>query len=99
MLRPWLVLAILGAVNCGGQPDSVGWGTQTNVEAVFASNCTGCHASEWESCWNVQSASSGVEGMISTGSMPPGGGLSSTDRATVLAWLDAGAPCVGPPPQ
>jgi hypothetical protein len=79
----------------GGTP----WGTRTDVEAIFAKDCSGCHADEWTSCWNVHESAEAIESAIATGDMPRGSTMAASDKATVLAWLQAGAPCEGPEPD
>jgi mono/diheme cytochrome c family protein len=111
LLAPALVIvSSLGALcGCSGAasssstqqpppPPDDGWSGRTNVEAVFESSCSGCHGSAWSSCWNVQASESEVEGAVSSGAMPLGGALSSSDKQTVVGWLNEGAPCSGTKP-
>jgi hypothetical protein len=95
-------------VACGGSPsgsssntndDPSGWGTNTQVEAVLAANCSGCHSSQWDSCWNVQASAQEIESLVSSGAMPRGGSMSSSDKSTLLNWLSAGASCSGTKPS
>ena len=100
-------LAVLGALlaacsggtgNGGSESDQGdGWGTQTNVQAIFDNSCSGCHGAEW-TCWNVHDDASAVESAVSSGEMPRGNPLPATDKATLLEWLQAGAPCQGSAP-
>jgi hypothetical protein len=93
---------------CGGSPstssatnndpNNLGWTGQTNVEAAFEANCSGCHGSQWASCWDVQASADVVESAISSGAMPRGGGLSASDKTLMLGWLAAGAQCTGQRP-
>jgi hypothetical protein len=78
----------------GGYND--GWDGQTNIEAIFEANCSGCHGTGWASCWNVQASSQEIESAVSSGAMPRGGALSTSDKSTLLTWLSAGASCTGP---
>ncbi len=78
----------------GGYND--GWDGQTNIEAIFEANCSGCHGTGWASCWNVQASSQEIESAVSSGAMPRGGALSASDKSTLLTWLSAGASCTGP---
>ncbi len=82
-----------------GGPGDDGWSGRTNVEAVFEASCSGCHGSQWASCWDVQASASVVESMIAGGAMPRGSVLSPSDKSTVLDWLGAGAPCSGTRPS
>jgi hypothetical protein len=82
-----------------GGPSNDGWSDQTNIEAVFEANCSGCHGTQWASCWDVQASASVVESMIAGGAMPRGSVLSPSDKSTVLDWLSAGAPCTGTKPS
>jgi hypothetical protein len=96
------VLAVVGCSGAGGGgadgTSNDGWTGQTNVEAIFESDCSGCHGTQWSSCWDVQADAQGVEALVSSGAMPRSGSLSSSDRSTLLAWLGQGAPCTGPKP-
>jgi hypothetical protein len=83
-----------GGTEDGGYNE--GWDGQTNIEAIFAANCSGCHGTGWASCWNVQASSQEVESAVSSGAMPRGGALSAPDKSTLLTWLSAGANCTGP---
>ncbi|MGO9836728.1 MAG: hypothetical protein ACLP1X_21235 [Polyangiaceae bacterium] len=75
-----------------------GWTGRTNIEAVFAASCSGCHATQWSTCWDVQESATSVQGAITSGAMPRGGALSPSDKNTVLSWLQEGAPCSGTNP-
>jgi hypothetical protein len=75
-----------------------GWTGRTNIEAVFAASCSGCHATQWSTCWDVQESAASVQGAITSGAMPRGGALSPSDKDTVLSWLQQGAPCSGTNP-
>jgi hypothetical protein len=78
---------------------SDGWDARTNVEAVFAASCSGCHGAQWSTCWDVQASATAVEDAIVSGAMPRGGPLSPSDESTVLTWLMQGAPCAGTMPS
>jgi len=100
-----VALAVAALVGCsgassgqsGGAP-SDGWDGRTNIEAIFAASCDGCHGQQWSSCWDVQACAASVDGMVSSGAMPRGGSLSPSDRSTLLGWLGEGAPCSGVQP-
>ncbi len=99
-----VALTACGSANeDGGNEAGVGgggaWGTATNVEAIFASSCTQCHASTWDSCWTVQANQASIQEAIESGAMPQNGPLAASEKATLLAWLADGAPCVGPEPD
>jgi hypothetical protein len=79
-------------------PANDGWSGRTNVEAVFEASCSGCHSSQWSTCWDVQQSAASVQNAISSGFMPRGGSLSPQDKSTVLTWLMQGAPCAGTAP-
>jgi hypothetical protein len=83
----------------GGSADPNGWTGRTNVEAIFESYCSGCHGTQWSTCWNVQASHGLVDSMISSGEMPRIGALTAPDKSTLLTWLAEGAPCEGTPPS
>jgi hypothetical protein len=108
---PWRVLGLAvgalalvacsrshGAGGTDGPPSDDGWTGQTNIEAIFEASCSGCHAAQWSSCWDVQESVTSVEGEVASGAMPQSGSLSPSDRSTLLAWLGRGAPCTGTKP-
>jgi hypothetical protein len=79
-----------------GGEQNLGWDNQTNIEAIFEANCAGCHSSQWSSCWTVQANSTEIQSAVSSGAMPRSGGLTASDKTTLLGWLAAGATCTGP---
>jgi hypothetical protein len=83
---------------------AAGGGTATDFDAgacvdtwadfgatFFTDTCGGCHGS-YGSHSGVKSAASSLASVISSGSMPRGGGLSSTVRARAVLYLRCGAP-------
>ena len=62
--------------------------------SFFASQCSSCHthSGQFTTQASVQSASSRIASEISSGRMPEGGGLSSTERQRILDYLACGAP-------
>ena len=84
----------------GSTPASTddGWSGRTNVEAVFQSYCSGCHASQWDSCWVVSASAGEIEPEIESGDMPQGTTMAPADKATLTTWFSQGAPCAGTPP-
>jgi hypothetical protein len=79
----------------GGSANPDGWTGRTNVEAIFESYCSGCHGTQWSTCWDVQASGSLVDSMIASGEMPRTGMLTPSDKSTLLTWLGDGAPCEG----
>ena len=82
------------AVSCPSSPGTVTWAT---VQPIFTGNCMSCHsgsgaargisfASEASAAANAQLA---VDAM-SSGRMPPGGGVSDSDVCKVQAWISQG---------
>ena len=82
------------AVSCSSSPGTVTW---ASVQPIFTSNCVSCHgssranggvslATEASAAANAQLA---VDAMTS-GRMPPGGGVSDSDICKVQAWIDQG---------
>lgn len=96
------LLAVIGCSGAGGGgaegTSNDGWTGQTNLEAIFEADCSGCHGTQWSSCWDVQSDAQGVDDMVSSGAMPQSGSLSPSDKNTLITWLGQGAPCTGPKP-
>jgi mono/diheme cytochrome c family protein len=76
-----------------------GWTGRTNVEAVFATSCSGCHGAQWSTCWDVQQSATSVQDAITSGDMPRGSALSPSDKNSVVSWLQQGAPCSGANPE
>jgi hypothetical protein len=83
----------------GGSPDPNGWTDRTNIEAIFESYCSGCHGTQWSTCWDVRASSGLVDSMIASGAMPRTGMLTAPDKSALLTWLGEGAPCEGTPPS
>jgi uncharacterized membrane protein len=91
----------------GGQhqlPDSVSY--TEHVKPLLDTYCTGCHASFLQGA-DRNGAPTGVDvdtyagavqwadrsnARIQAGSMPPSGGLSSSDRELFQKWVDQGTP-------
>jgi Cys-rich repeat protein len=75
-------------------PDT--WGSF--AQSFLVTNCTGCHTHSFDTGGGnldyptVAQEQSSLSGQISTGRMPPGRGLSSSDKSRILAWLNCGAP-------
>jgi len=63
-------------------------------QGFFATYCTACHhhSGDFSTQATVQASLSSIRSEISTGKMPEGTSLSSTEKARVLAWLNCGAP-------
>lgn len=63
-------------------------------KAFIATNCQSCHehASQFGTQAAVQASATSMESEISSGKMPEGISLSTTERARVIAWLGCGAP-------
>ncbi len=83
------------------------------VQPILAAHCTGCHAASRQGAARA-GAPVGVDLddyagarahaersnlRMQAGTMPPGGGPSSGERATFQAWLDAGSPEAADPDQ
>lgn len=60
------------------------------ARGFFSSYCTNCHGSEFASYSNVAGKAASIRSRISSGNMPPGG-LSASQSAQILSWLDCGA--------
>jgi hypothetical protein len=67
------------------------------AEAFFATNCTSCHNAnssldDFTSYSTVVGDGSEITKKIKDGSMPPSGGLSSTDQTRIEKWISCGEP-------
>jgi hypothetical protein len=78
---------------------NMGWGSQTGVQDIFVTYCSGCHGAQWSTCWNVQDNATVIGDAVSSGAMPRGSTLPSSVKAALLDWLKEGAPCASPPPD
>jgi hypothetical protein len=63
-------------------------------QSVIATDCRSCHqhSSQFGTQAAVQGSLSSIESQISTGRMPQGISMSTTDRARLTTWLGCGAP-------
>jgi len=99
MNRSLLALFLLTFTACGGSTTTTDCSTMTDTYASYgatflSSNCRTCHehTSQFSTQALVQASLTSLEVQISTGQMPEGATLSSTEKAKVLAWLECGAP-------
>jgi len=76
----------------GGDGGSCGDTWASYGSGFFNSYCAHCHFSQFGTVANVRASSSSISSDISSGRMPRGSGLSSTDRTRILAYLGCGAP-------
>ncbi len=79
--------------------DDEGWTGHARIAEVLEMYCSGCHGAAWSSCWDVQASKLPVTWMVSSGAMPRVGTLRADDKAALLDWLEAGAPCSGTGPE
>lgn len=87
-----------GSGNCSGTVKTFG----ADVNPIIQSSCatsTACHGSGSIAgpgpllTYNqVSNARSSIRSAVSSGSMPPSGGLSVTQKNSILCWIDSGAP-------
>jgi hypothetical protein len=59
--------------------------------SFFSSHCSGCHGFA-SSQASVEANAAFIESMVSSGTMPPGGGVSASDRQRIVNWLGCGTP-------
>jgi hypothetical protein len=88
-----------GSGGSGGAGNNDGWGDRTDIQAIFENACSGCHSTQFSSCWDVQSDTPSIEGAVSSGFMPRGAPLSPSDKQSLLHWLRDGADCSGKRPD
>ncbi|MBS2026600.1 MAG: cytochrome c [Deltaproteobacteria bacterium] len=74
-----------GGSNCGADT----W--NSFAQGFFATNCGGCHGFA-SSKSGVNGQAGAIRSRIDSGSMPPGGGVSSADIDRIDNWMDCGAP-------
>lgn len=100
------------AAQAGGKAAAVSFSRQ--VAPILVTSCGGCHVAGRKGGFQMasyeglmrtgmvqrgQGQASRLVEVILTGDMPRGGGkVSSQDVATLIAWIDAGAPCDAPNP-
>lgn len=82
------------AVDSGGAPDSAvacdpALTYASFGAAFFSAHCGGCHSFSQSF---AQSDARGLSGIVLEGDMPPGGGLTTTERDQFAEWLACGAP-------
>ena len=73
-----------------------------DVDPIVQSSCaasSGCHGSGSSAgpgplltYTQVFNARSSIRSAVSSGSMPPNGGLSVTQKNSIISWIDSGAP-------
>ncbi len=98
-LADTITIADTSAGDTGG-PTCIGFAA---VKPVFANNCSGggCHSFQ-NTCPGPSGkySSTNIGNAVQAGVMPPGGGISAADQATIAAWVQGGATCncptVGP---
>ena len=87
-----------GSGNCSGPAKSFA----ADVNPIIQSSCAGsafCHGSGSTAgpgplltYTQVFNARSSVRSAVSSGRMPPNGGLSATQKNSIMCWIDDGAP-------
>ena len=60
------------------------------AQSFFSTRCASCH-SQFGTQASVQSYASAINSEISTGRMPQGSSLSSSEKTRILDWLVCGA--------
>ncbi len=61
------------------------------AHSFFTAHCIGCHSGEFTAS-DARSRATSIASYISSGSMPRGETLSSSDKNRILTWLRCGAP-------
>ena len=69
-----------------------------DIKALFQTNCSSCHNArsganvpDWLDYQTAFNFSSAISTEVTKGTMPPGGGISSTDAQKIIAWVSGGA--------
>lgn len=91
-------LGTSGSGDCSGPAKSFA----VDANPIIQSSCavsTGCHGSNsivgpgpLLTYTQVFNARSSIRSAVSSGSMPPNGGLSVTQKNAIICWIDSGAP-------
>lgn len=75
-----------GSVSCGAD-------TWTNyAKTWFEGNCAGCHSTEFGTYAAVKGSHVPISSRISSGNMPPGGGLSDGEKQRISGWFSCDMP-------
>ena len=96
-----LIIACSKSSNAIATDCSTAKSYSTDVSPIIQSSCatnSGCHASgsshgpgALTSYAQVFSARTSIRNAVASGTMPQNGNLSSTQRNTILCWIDSGA--------
>lgn len=62
------------------------------AKSFFVTNCDYCHGHDFASGVGAVQADPRVQSYISSGRMPQGTSLSSTDKSRILIWINCGYP-------
>ena len=62
----------------------------TDVFPVISSKCAGCH-SQYSGYSQIAGDKSAIRSSIADGNMPRGTSLTSTEKNSVICWIDNGA--------
>ncbi len=104
-LLPLLAVTSLMLVACGGSVVPTNIAAETSADGgtcgdtwadygqpFFANVCASCHehTGQFGTQASVQSQLNRIKSEISSGAMPEGGGLTSGQRARILAYLNCG---------
>ena len=82
-----------GSGGAGGGGGSCGADTWTNYASQwFRTTCSNCHGSEFGTYQAVKGVQTAITGEISSQAMPPGGGLSNSERQRILSWFGCAMP-------
>jgi hypothetical protein len=87
-----------GSADCSGPAKSF----SADVNSIIQTSCatgSGCHGSgsfngpgpllTYSQVFNARST---IRSEVSSGRMPPNGGLSATQKNSIICWIDSGAP-------
>jgi hypothetical protein len=64
--------------------------SSTQANSFYTTNCNYCHGHDWT--YTSGCSDSEISSKISGNSMPPGGGLSSSDKSNILQYISCGCP-------
>lgn len=82
-----------GGAGGGGGSVSCGADTWTNyAKTWFEGNCAGCHSTEFGTYAAVKGSHVPISSRISSGNMPPGGGLSDGEKQRISDWFSCDMP-------
>lgn len=71
--------------------------TYSSVQAIFTSNCNGCHGHKFGTACSYTAGKLGtIKSYVQSGGMPTNKVMSASDKAAVIKWINDGGNCTIP---